>query len=208
MASGIEQGLTAGGAPAGPRNPALAVLRAAARLVVRPEARANARHEWARRLRRGARPLPPDLRSLLVICHGNICRSPFAAVLLAQSLPGISITSAGLAAEDGGPADPTAARAASRRGVSLDAHRARRVMASDLRSADLVLGMEGRHLEAALGLAPERRDRVRLLGEFLPDAPFTIVDPWGRDDEVFDRVFARIELAAKELARALRTRTG
>jgi len=208
MASGIEQSLGGGAAPAAPRSPALAALRGAARLVLRPEARANARHEWARRLRRSARPLPSGVRSLLVICHGNICRSPFAATLLDRALPELEIRSAGLAAADGGPADAAAARAASRRGVCLDGHRARRLAAADLRSADLVLGMEGRHLEAALALAPERRERVRLLGEFLPEAPFTILDPWGRDDAVFDDVFARIELAVKELARALRTRTG
>lgn len=213
MASGIEETLAVGGgagpdgAPSGPPRPALAALRAVARAIVRPDARADARHEWARRLRRAARPVPDDVRSVLVICHGNICRSPYAAALLQRALPDLAIASAGLAAADGDPADPAARRTASRRGVCLEGHRSQRITPADLRSADLVLGMEGRHVAAALALVPERGARIRMLGEFLPDAPYTIVDPWGRDEGTFDRVFDRIELAAKELARALRSRS-
>jgi protein-tyrosine phosphatase len=140
---------------------------------------------------------------VLVICHGNLCRSPFAAAVLGRALPALTIASAGLAAGEGGAADPSAACAAARRGISLGAPRTRRVGAAELRGADLVLGMEGRHVEAALLLAPERRGRVRLLGEFLPAPPYTIPDPWGRDDAVFDQVFERIELAAQELVRVL-----
>ncbi|HVP31960.1 MAG TPA: hypothetical protein VMW35_22660 [Myxococcota bacterium] len=208
MASGIEQSLPVRGGAIGVRLRALAVLRQAAGLALRPDARADFGHEWRRRLRGRARPLPAEVASVLVICHGNICRSPFAAALLARALPELRIASAGLAAEDDCAADAAASRAASRRGVDLGGHRARLLHADHVRGADLVLGMQGRHLRAVVAAVPDAASRAFLLGEFLPDPPHSIPDPWGRDDATFDAVFGRIERAVGTLARALRGQAG
>src|SRR6185295_6885514 len=86
------------------------------------------------RIRRNPAALRRALRSaesLLVMCHGNIIRSPFATQLLRQALVGrsaVSIVSAGLGAVPGNPAHPTALRAASSRAVDLSGHQASAVM--------------------------------------------------------------------------------
>jgi protein-tyrosine phosphatase len=185
--------------------PRLGILRAAVRLALRPEARSDAAHEWRRRLRGGPRPLPGPVRSALVVCHGNLCRSPFAAALLAATLPSLAVRSAGLEAGEGEPAAPDAVRAARRAGVDLSGHRTRRLDVADLSGTDLILGMEARHERALVRLAPEVRARVRLLGEFLAEPPFGIADPWGRSDPVFDATFARLRDAVERLARAIET---
>src|SRR5262245_46379607 len=73
------------------------------------------------RIRRNPAVLRRALRSaetLLVMCHGNIIRSPFATHLIIRALAGrspVTVMSAGLGARHGTPAHPTALRAANAR---------------------------------------------------------------------------------------------
>jgi protein-tyrosine-phosphatase len=145
-------------------------------------------------------------RSILVVCHGNICRSPFAAALLEQALGpvGIGVHSAGFV----GPArrsPPEAVAVAARRNVDLSRHRSRLLTADLVRSADLIVvmdAMQRRHVCDRFGRAP--RD-VIVLGDLDP-APIetrSIRDPVDQGPEVFEASYARIERCAGELARAL-----
>ena len=137
---------------------------------------------------------------MLVICHGNICRSPFAAALLGARLPALELRSAGLHAGDGNPADPVAARCAERLGVSLVEHRSRRVDDELLAWSQLILAMQGSHLAELDRFGRGVRRRARLLGAFLPEPPHLLEDPWGHPEPVFDAVFARIREAVEVLA--------
>ncbi len=176
------------------------LLRESARLAVSRRARRNAWFEWQRRL--GGEPglPPPPIRRVLLVCHGNLCRSPYAAARLAVRLPEHEVRSSGLAARGGEPADADALRAAARAGVSLDAHRTRPFKAEDAAWADLLLVMEGHHVARLLRKAPEAEAQTRLLGHFLEAPPYHLEDPWGEPDAVFDSVFARIDQAVAALA--------
>ncbi len=168
-----------------------------------PDARHDAWHEWRRRLR-GEPDLPAgSLGRVLFVCHGNICRSPFAERVLRERLPALEVRSAGLEAAEGNPADPAALRAAARAGCSLDAHRTRRMTPDQVAWADLVLGMEGSHARRLLARWPEARPKLRLLGDFLASPPHRLQDPWGQPDAVFDQVFGRVVAAVERLARRL-----
>ncbi|KML49990.1 protein tyrosine phosphatase [Burkholderia cepacia] len=105
--------------------------------------------------------------TLLVVCIGNVCRSPMAEALFRARLPGVDVQSAGLGARDGQPADPHAVDLMRERGLDIAAHRARRVPPGLATRADLILTMDAdqqRWLERRL---PALRGRVFLLG--MPD---------------------------------------
>jgi protein-tyrosine phosphatase len=177
-----------------------APIRSAGRLVLSRDARRNLLHEW-RRGRSGEPPLPAaPVRSVLVLCHGNICRSPFAEALLARLRPDLEIRSAGLAAAEDGPADATAARVAKGFGVDLSHHRSRPAAPALLRAADIVLVMEAPQAAAVGERAPDVAARTFLLGDFLAHGPFRLLDPYGKPDAVFEAVFVRVSAAAERLA--------
>jgi protein-tyrosine phosphatase len=81
-------------------------------------------------------------QSILVVCTGNICRSPIGERLLRQQLPGKQVNSAGILGLEGCPADAAAQSVAWRHGVSLEGHVARKVTRSLLKKSDLILVME------------------------------------------------------------------
>lgn len=166
----------------------------------------RALHPWRRakavaRLRR-----PPFLQRILVICHGNICRSPFAAAALARTLGpiGIEVRSAGLI----GPGRPSPAAAIARaraRDIDLVGHRSQLVSPQMVRWADLVIVMDASQRAVVLYDLPGRRDSILLLGDLDP-GPFpgrAITDPWDGEEGVFDEVYARIERCVDEFGRSL-----
>jgi protein-tyrosine phosphatase len=183
------------------------VPRALARFVLRAHVRHDALAEWRRRLA-GEPALPPKIDRVLVLCHGNVCRSPFAAALLARRLPQLEVRSAGLAARGGDAADALAARVARRFGVELDAHRTSALDEASAGWADLLLAMQGRHASELERRFRGSGPRVRLLGDFLESPPHAIEHPWGRDEAAFEAVFERIERAVERLASRIEAASG
>lgn len=148
---------------------------------------------------------PP--REVLVVCHGNRCRSPFAAALLdqrfAQLHSPIRIVSAGYAAPNQPcPADAIAAAAVY--GVDLSAHRSRQVTRPLLSDTQLVLVMDAGLANAVAARTSAPRE-VIVLGDLdpLPIRTRAIADPMGRPRPVFDECYARIHRCVTELAAAL-----
>lgn len=102
--------------------------------------------------------------SVLLVCTGNICRSPLAEALLESrsrrlGLP-VAAGSAGTWAHRGNPATPDAVIAAREVGLEIEAHRARPLSESLVRRADLVLGLTLEHREEVVGLLPEAAGRT------------------------------------------------
>jgi protein-tyrosine phosphatase len=176
------------------------------RLLRSRNARLALVHDWRRQL--AGEPALPERRigCVLVLCHGNICRSPFAAAYLAERSPDLEVRSSGLAAGEAAPADPTAVRVAARYGHDLSQHRSRPLGPEDLELPDLVLVMEASQAAAFRGHAPALAERVHLLGDFLATRPFGIPDPWGCSEAVFDRTFAQIAAALDRLMQRLQDR--
>jgi protein-tyrosine-phosphatase len=96
--------------------------------------------------------------NILFVCLGNLCRSPMAEGIargvIEDEYPDMAhevrVSSAGVAAMDGGPATNEAVLAMSERGIDISGHRARRVTTSMVASSDLVLAMEERHAQSML----------------------------------------------------------
>lgn len=129
--------------------------------------------------------------SILVICTGNICRSPIGERLLRKLLPSKQIDSAGVGALVGYPADESAIRVAEKYNLSLDGHLAQKFTVAMGRHYDLLLVMEQHHLEKVSRIAPEVRGKTMLLGHWMNGKE--IPDPYRKSDEAFDSVYKLID---------------
>ncbi|HDG7807112.1 TPA: protein tyrosine phosphatase [Klebsiella quasipneumoniae] len=131
--------------------------------------------------------------SILVVCTGNICRSPIGERYLRQALPNKRIDSAGISALVGHSADDSAIRIAEKHGISLAGHKGRQFTSALGRQYDLILVMEKSHLDQIGRIAPEVRGKTLLFGQWLSQKE--IPDPYRRSDEAFASVYKLIEQA-------------
>ncbi|MCZ2441896.1 MAG: low molecular weight phosphotyrosine protein phosphatase [Burkholderiales bacterium] len=155
----------------------------------------------------------PTLR-VLMVCSGNICRSPTAEGVLRARLDAlglgarIEVGSAGTQDLHAGEApDPRAIAAARSRGYDLSALRARRVVGGDFMRFDRMLAMDEGHRRWLERMAPpEARARVELLmnhAQRYRDQP-VVPDPYYGSGRDFERMLDLVEDACEGLVRALR----
>jgi len=118
------------------------------------------------------------MASILLVCTGNVCRSPIAEGMLRQGLSrrlGASapeVSSAGTSGWEGSPAVPESVQAAAERGIDISSHVARRLTPSMLESAEVVVCMARDHLDEVVLMRPQSapttftlKELVRLLEE-------------------------------------------
>src|SRR6266540_2579017 len=97
--------------------------------------------------------------TILVVCTGNICRSPMASGLLASFLRDrgvrdVTVESCGVAAWDGSPPTPEAVEAMREQGLDISGHVARKLNRRIIEAADLIVGMASEHRRAVKRIAP------------------------------------------------------
>jgi protein-tyrosine phosphatase len=122
--------------------------------------------------------------AILVVCTGNICRSPIAEGYLRSALEARfgdeapTVASAGTIGWEGSPADPGSVAAAAAHGVDISGHRGRRLVLQHLEESALVLAMAAGHRDAVAANAPDAASRtftlkelVRLLEALPPPEP-------------------------------------
>jgi protein-tyrosine phosphatase len=148
---------------------------------------------------------------VLMVCLGNICRSPTAEVVLRTKLEAaglahrIAVDSAGTGDwHIGSPPDPRSQRHAAKRGYDLSALRGRQVAEADFHRFDLILAMDEDNLADLQRLAPDSASRaeVRLF------APIAVPDPYTGGAEGFERVLDLVETASDAWVKNLAARLG
>lgn len=131
----------------------------------------------------------PAMQHILVLCIGNICRSPIAEALLRQQFPGKAVWSAGMDALVGKPADAESVAVAARHGLELSAHRAQQLASWMCQKAELILVMEqGQRAELEQRYL-WARGKVFRLGEW---GAFDIADPYRHPRAAFEAAYAGI----------------
>lgn len=139
--------------------------------------------------------------SILIVCTGNICRSPIAERLLRQILTGKKIDSAGVAALVDNPADPSAIAVALKHNLQIDNHHAIQFTSALGRQYDLILVMEKYHQEQISRTSPEARGKTMLLGHWLGGRE--IPDPYRKSQEAFESVYRLIDQACQSWSQKL-----
>jgi protein-tyrosine phosphatase len=140
---------------------------------------------------------------ILIVCVGNICRSPMAEAEMAARLRNrrlqAIVESAGIAALVGRPADSTAQELMLERGIDISGHRARQLTPDLVRSFELILVMEVQQQRAVEAILPSARGRVHRIGRW---GDFDVPDPYRRGREEFARSLALIVRGVDDLERA------
>lgn len=135
---------------------------------------------------------------ILVVCVGNICRSPVAEAMLRAQLPHKHFSSAGLNAMVGQGVDANARELAEHAGLTVEAHQARQLTVSMLQNAELILVMSDGQRRAVGELLPTALGKTMLLGRWLDDGKGRDVpDPYQKSSEVFQHVHQLMDQAVR-----------
>ena len=142
---------------------------------------------------------------LLIVCQGNICRSPFAEALLrARLLPqarSVALASFGMLPRPGRPSPDFAIAAAAARGVDLRSHRSAHLSRAEAEAATAIFVFDDINRAAILERYPDLSAPVLRLGDFAPDHVGNIDDPIdgnrARHDETYDAIAESIAGVAR-----------
>jgi protein-tyrosine phosphatase len=138
---------------------------------------------------------------VLMLCTGNICRSPMAEGLLRARFAAMGrgqVESAGIAALVDQPADPLAVELLAARGIDISGHRARQLTPELLASADVVFVMEEGQRHHVERLSAASRGRVHRLGRA---GGFDVPDPYRGPRAAFEEALRLIERGLDDMQR-------
>ncbi|ERS03604.1 protein-tyrosine-phosphatase [Acinetobacter sp. COS3] len=131
-----------------------------------------------------------NIKNILVVCVGNICRSPMAEYFLKADYPNLHIESAGISGLIGHPADEKAILCMHQLNIDMGAHVAKKLNAEHLKNADLVLVMshnQQKHIEQTW---PFAKGKVFRLGHWQNK---NVPDPYQHDQTFFDHTCQLIQ---------------
>ena len=132
------------------------------------------------------------IRSILIVCVGNICRSPVAEKLFQHKLSDrFTISSAGLGAMIDHAIDPRMQRYLANAGITELTYKARQLTDEMARQADLIIAMEKIHIHQITQAVSHTHGKTMLLGKWVEDAE--VPDPYRRDEAFFAQVYRAID---------------
>ncbi len=144
------------------------------------------------------KPAPENVRRLVFVCHGNICRSAYAWGV-ARDL-GLNSASFGLSTISGKPAHEPARQAAIAMGHPIEEHLTTRVQDFVPQAGDYLLAMEHRHLRKLAALPNLAYLPRGLLGSYASPPMPHLHDPYLLDPAFMEACLRRVESAVQGLA--------
>jgi protein-tyrosine phosphatase len=147
------------------------------------------------------------MKKILMVCLGNICRSPLAAGILYNKIDenglDAQVDSAGTAAYHAGEgADRRSLKVAQKNGVDISQHRARKFTTGDFAKYDLIYAMDSENYQNIMALAASEKDKTKvklLMNEVLPGENISVPDPYFGGDQGFENVYQMIDQACDRI---------
>ena len=134
---------------------------------------------------------------ILIICTGNICRSPIAEALLKNQLPNHTIESAGISVTknklSNAHAHQHSQQVCRENGIDISLHRARQFTSALCSEFDLILVMAHEQIDEIAQLSPQARSKTMLIGYWIGQGE--IVDPIQQPKEAFELLFDTLNRA-------------
>jgi len=146
---------------------------------------------------------------ILMVCLGNICRSPLAEGILKSKVNSkhIFIDSAGTGNYHvGGLPDSRSITVAKKNGLDITDQRCRQFSVQDFDDYDLIYVMDNLNRRDVLNLARSSRDERKvkmILNELFPDENVDVPDPYTGGDRGFDNVYKMLDEACEIIAKKL-----
>lgn len=143
---------------------------------------------------------------VLMVCLGNICRSPLAEGLLKSKVDtsNIYVTSAGTGHwHVGDQPDPRSIAVAKKNGLHITDQRGRQFKAEDFNEFDYIFVMDNSNKENVLKLAKTEEDKAKvqlILDEIFPGENVDVPDPYYGGDSGFDNVYNMLDEACEKIA--------
>ncbi|NAW50312.1 low molecular weight phosphotyrosine protein phosphatase [Elizabethkingia argentiflava] len=142
---------------------------------------------------------------ILMVCLGNICRSPLAEGLLRAKLPSyITVDSAGIIAmHQGEHPDPRSIKIAAMHGIDISKQCSRPIQSSDLEEFDRIYCMDFKNLKAvkAMDKDASQHHKISLILEVLNDKDkLEVPDPYWGNLEDFEKVYQLLDKACNLIA--------
>ncbi|MEQ3636246.1 protein tyrosine phosphatase [Alcanivorax sp.] len=138
---------------------------------------------------------------ILVVCDGNICRSPTLAAQLKALRPEKIVESAGLVGLEGQDMDATARQVAENHGLTCPKHVARKLSSAMCAEYDLILVMEAHQKERLSRQFPEASGKTFLASHW--NGRHNIPDPYKRGREAFESIYPLMDSAAHAWAKKI-----
>jgi protein-tyrosine-phosphatase/predicted ATP-grasp superfamily ATP-dependent carboligase len=153
---------------------------------------------YARRARRAL----VEGQSILFVCKGNICRSPFAESYARSLLPrSTQVRSVGHIRTEGRRTPEEGVEVAGYMGVDLAGHRSAAIGERMVRDADSIFVFDGENYDFLRRRYPFSRSKIHFLGVLNRKGPLVIQDPYGKDRSAFEIAYTAIARALAPRAR-------
>lgn len=149
------------------------------------------------------------MTKVLMVCLGNICRSPLAEGILKSKLPEsiFFIDSAGTANYHvGNPPDARSIAVGKKYGIDISKLKGRQFSVNDFNTFDLIYVMDESNYRNVISIARNEQDKSKvkfILNEIYPNQNYDVPDPYYGGDHGFENVYKMLDEACTIIANSL-----